>query len=136
MAVIEANDICIAAGGAWKTLRGQAAASGGVLRTAGVGSGVAYNGNWCVLKTLAIPVIVYVSPMVVDSGDGPTWRLTVSSTPDIISMTNISISGYIAFSDTAVYEVSGTATLDNQSIDTGIDYVEGIEGTPTSVPTA
>ena len=128
MAIVEVNEIYTAVGGAWKAMRGQAVAQSGALRTVGVGSGVAYGGNWCVLKTLAQPVTVYVSPMVTDSGNGQTWRLTVSAQPDIISTgTSIAISGYITMSDTSVYEVSGTATPENPSVDTGIAYADDIE---------
>lgn len=128
MATIEVSEIYMAVGGAWKAMRGQAVAQSGALRTVGVGSGVAYGGNWCVLKTLAQPVTVYVSPMVTDSGNGQTWHLTVSAEPDIIGMgTSIAISGYITMSDTSVYQIGGTATPENPTVDTGIPYAEGID---------
>lgn len=128
MATIEVSEIYVAISGSWKAMRGQSVAQGGVLCTVGIGSGVAYGGNWCVLKTLAQPVTVYVSPMVTDSGNGLTWHLTVSADPDIIGTgTSIAISGYMTMSDTSVYQIDITATLENPSVDTGIPYAEGIE---------
>jgi hypothetical protein len=72
MEVIEVDDIKVAKGGAWRSLRDQKVAKNGAWNTFGTGSGIAKNGNWYVLKSMEVPkVSAKITGIVVDEYGDP-----------------------------------------------------------------
>ena len=102
---------------------------------AATGAGVVYtyaptgNDAWVAYfekEPVRFGVICSVQPI-----DG-TWRISVSTDPDVLAETGVRIEGYMETAGGRGGSISGTATAENNVIDTGIPYVEGDDTVATA----
>lgn len=125
----QVSDIKVYRNGSWHSLRGQKIYANGAWREFKSGCGVYKGGVWYTLipTSSTTSVVVYVAPTVAEDKDGNmTWHFTVSSDPDVLSESDITVEGSVTMSDTGVYNISLTATADEYSVDTGIPYAEDV----------
>jgi hypothetical protein len=126
----QVSDILIRKDNKWHSMRGSMILINGEWKTFKEGCGIYHNGTWHTLKRSNITVDIYISLSVAENREGiQCWHLTVSATPDVITTgeCDITIEGSISMSDTAVYNINLTTTIESERIDTHIPYTEGIE---------
>ena len=126
----QVSDILIKKDDKWHSMRGSMIQVSGTWREFKDGCGVYHGGEWHTLKSDSVTVDVYISIAAAINREGLySWHLTVNSSPDVITTgeCDITIEGSIFMSDTAVYNINLTTTIDNEQIDTHIPHIDGIE---------
>ena len=125
------SDIKIYRSGRWHSMTNTRYYVNGAWHSFKSGDKIYHNGEW---YEVAPVVAVYITPMVAENKDGePYWFFTISTDPDILMDSDVTIQGSVTMSDTGAYNVDITATADQWSVNTGIPYVEGVTITRTDL---
>jgi hypothetical protein len=128
---VKVSDIRVYRYGQWHTMVNSRVYDGTAWRTFKSGDKIFHNGEW---YEVAPVVAVYISPTVAENKDGERyWFFTISTDPDILMDSDVTIQGSVTMSDTGAYNIDTTATADQWSVNTGIPYVEGVTITRTDL---